>query len=326
LHRRYRTFYDLLEHAGALSANTSTTEQEWELNQRAVSSGLWEFAKIAIVAVIVMPLSKLARSLWALRWRLALMRAYVLAWDANRPPIEGASQRVHEDSYRFAKGVELCLTTVLDSLITLAVFIPILTSLGSETPCPKSISAFAWLGSGWLVGLAIVSAVVGLVVTMVLGHRLVQLEVDNQKVEAVLRRDLVILETAPANICAAMHMPEAVYDDEGSQIVDASCNLEGNAISVSFLSPFPHFVPLIGNIRKNYDRLFLNFTVLNLWLAVFDQFNVILPYMIFAPLLFSPSPNSRIFLGTLVQVSNCFDKVFGSLSIVAENWGALPMN
>ena len=196
-----------MEVAGALSANASTPDAEWVSHQHAVGAGLWEFTKIAFVALTVMPFSKLVRSLWALRWRLALMRSYVLAWDANKPPIEGASQRVHEDSYRFAKGVELCLSTVLDSLVTLVVFIPILTSLGSETPCPRSMSAFSWLGSGWLVGLAILSAIVGLAVTILLGHRLVNLEVENQKVEAVLRRDLVVLETAPGNICTAMHVP-----------------------------------------------------------------------------------------------------------------------
>jgi peptide/bleomycin uptake transporter len=317
--KRYRNFYDLLENAGALSANASTTEQDWINHQRDVRNGLWDFARIAIVAVTVMPVSKLVRSLWALRWRLALMKAYVLAWDANRPPIEGASQRVHEDSYRFSKGVELCLTTVLDSFITLIVFIPILTALGSETPCPRSIHAFAWLGGGWLVGVSIVSASVGLAVTVVLGHRLVRLEVDNQKVEATLRRDLVVLETAPSNICTAMHLPDAVEHDANG-IVDPSCTLGDTGVTISYLSPLPHFLPLVGNIRKNYDRLFLNFTMLNLWLAMFDQFNVILPYIIFAPLLFSPDPDSRILLGALIQVSNSFDKVFGSLSVVADNW------
>lgn len=321
----YRSFYDLLEVAGALSSNSSTTEDQWISHQHAVGAGLWEFSKIAIVAVTVMPFAKLVRSLWSLRWRLALMRAYVLAWDANRPPIEGASQRVHEDSYRFAKGVELCVSTVLDSLITLIVFIPILTSLGSETACPRSMAAFSWLGPGWLVGVAIASSIVGLAVTMLLGHRLVHLEVENQKVEAVLRRDLVILETAPGNICSAMHLPR-VAEDAGDAVVDPShpCTTEDTSvISTTFLPPLTHFIPLVDSIRRNYDRLFLNFTMLNLWLAIFDQFNTILPYMIFAPLLFDPDPDKRILLGTLIQVSNGFDKVFGSLSVVAENWGEL---
>jgi len=38
-------------------------------------------------------------------------------------------------------------------------------------------------------------------------------------------------------------------------------------------------------------------------------------------LLFADDPATRITLGTLVKMSNSFDKVFSSLSIIAENWG-----
>ena len=313
----YRSFYDLLETAGSLASDANTTVGDWENKQEEVMSQLGDFSKIALVSVIVMPVAKFFRSAWALQWRLALMRVYVNLWNANRPHIEGASQRVHEDSYKFSKGVELCLTTVLDSLITLGVFVPVLTELGRETPCPQSMSAFAWLGEGWLVGTAVASALVGFAVTMLLGQKLVRLEVENQVVEAKLRRDLVMLETSPATICH-VHAPPAPSDD--GAITPAS--LETVHVP-SFMPPLPHFLPLFDQIQRNYNNLFLNFGILNLWLALFDQFNIILPYLVFAPLLFHADPDQRIKLGTLVQVSNSFDKVFGSLSIVAENWAAV---
>lgn len=327
----FKDFYDLLETAGALAANTSATEADWRAKQADVYDGLCDFSKIVLVAVVVMPAAKWVRSTWALRWRLALMKTYILSWDANRPAIEGASQRVQEDAYRFSRGVELCLTTVLDAVITLGVFIPVLTELGSHTACPDSLSTFSFLGKGWLVGVAIFSAVVGLVVTVVLGHKLVLLEVDNQVVEAQLRRDLVVLETVPGSICAVHHLPDtSVTEDaelahpEYSVVVSEMHTTMGDGVvSGSFLSPLAHFTPIMDGIRRNYDRLFLNFTILNLWIALFDQFNVILPYLVFAPLLFSPDPHKRIMLGTLVQVSNCFDKVFGALSVASENWTSI---
>ena len=311
----YRHFYDLLETAGGLGVNSSITEDVWISHQYAVGVGLWEFSKIAIVAVVVMPLSKLIRSLWALRWRLALMQAYMRSWDCNRLAIEGASQRVHEDSYRFAKGVELCLSAGLDAVITLGVFIPILNQIGSETSCPDSMATFEFMGNAWLVGVAVSSATVGLLVTMVLGHRLVGLEIENQKIEAVLRRDLVILETTPEKVCMSIQTTNAASTTDSDATSDS--------VSKSFLSPFTHFIETFDRIRSNYDRLFLNFTALNLWLAIFDQFNTLLPYMIFAPLLFAPDLKSRILLGTLIQVSNSFDKVFTSLNVIAENWGGI---
>jgi peptide/bleomycin uptake transporter len=297
----YGSFYDLLETAGAMSANNDTTVDAWTHRQQQVSSSIVAFMKLACVSVVFMPFAKFVRSCWTLHWRLALMHAYVSAWAPTAAPIEGASQRVHEDSYRFARGVELCLSTVLDSIITLVVFIPVLHELGSRARCPDSMSAFAWLEDAWIVGLAVSSALVGFLVTMILGHRLVRLEVDNQVVEAELRRDLVLVETTPASIC--VETPQEAY---GS--------------TTNLMPPLTHFLPLFERIQRNYSRLFLNFGALNLWLALFDQVNIILPYIVIGPLLFSPHEETRILLGTLVQVSNSFEKVFGSLSVVAENW------
>ena len=54
-----------------------------------------------------------------------------------------------------------------------------------------------------------------------------------------------------------------------------------------------------------------------------DQVMVLAPYVLVAPLLFAADPKERITLGTLVQASNSFDKVFMSLSVVTENWGGI---
>jgi ABC-type uncharacterized transport system fused permease/ATPase subunit len=50
---------------------------------------------------------------------------------------------------------------------------------------------------------------------------------------------------------------------------------------------------------------------------------ILVPYVLVAPLLFERDPATRITLGTLVQTSNSFDKVFSSLSVVSENWGGI---
>lgn len=307
----YKKFYDLLEDAGAMSTNHSLPEEAWVQKQQDVQSSLVEFCKIAIIPTVVMPIAKFVRSSWALHWRISLMRAYVSMWNPNREAIEGASQRVHEDSYRFSRGVELCLTTVLDSVITLGVFIPVLTGLGEDTPCPASLHFLKWMSGGWLTGLATLSALVGFLVTLLLGHRLVGLEVQNQVVEAKLRKDLVLLETTPVAVCVIIPQPDDVEVD-----VREICQ-------PNLMPPLPHFLPIFEAVQRNYNRLFLNFGLLNLWLALFEQFNIILPYLVFAPLLFSPDSSSRIMLGTLVQVSNSFDKVFSSLNVIADNWAGI---
>jgi ABC-type long-subunit fatty acid transport system fused permease/ATPase subunit len=70
----------------------------------------------------------------------------------------------------------------------------------------------------------------------------------------------------------------------------------------------------------NYRNLYVNFFTVNLWLATYDQFMVILPYLLAAPRLFDANAETRILLGTLVQVSNAYDKVFTAMNTISENW------
>jgi ABC-type uncharacterized transport system fused permease/ATPase subunit len=87
-------------------------------------------------------------------------------------------------------------------------------------------------------------------------------------------------------------------------------------------SPAGAFVSLWDNLRDNYCRLFVNFMSLNAWLTAVEQYIAIVPYLVAAPLLFAPAPDT-ITLGTLVQLSNSFGKVFSGLNIVADNWGSI---
>jgi peptide/bleomycin uptake transporter len=111
------------------------------------------------------------------------MTSYLNRWNTTVPAIEGASQRVHEDTQRFASGIQSCVSVVIKSVFTLAVFCPVLYSLDPQ-----------------LMGIAVGAAVGGLCVSVVVGWPLVGLEVNNQVVEAELRTKLVILETDPSSI------------------------------------------------------------------------------------------------------------------------------
>ena len=79
----------------------------------------------------------------------------------------------------------------------------------------------------------------------------------------------------------------------------------------------------LQRLSRNYHALFRHFTLLNLWLSFFDQVMVLAPYFVAAPLLFAEDPAQRITLGTLIQLSNSFDKVFSSMNVIAEAWGQI---
>lgn len=274
----YGDFYDSLQSAADLGSGPSPEGQE------NVRGQLWGFARIVAPLLVVHPVSKFIRSCWVLEWRLCLVRSYLSKWDPDARRLEGSSQRIQEDTARLAGSFESAVATVLDSVLTLAVFVPVLLELGTEAKPPQPL---AFLGKGWLVVVAITTASLHLGGAWCIGKPLVMLEVNNQRIEAAFRRRLVLDESMPA----------------GAQAEDVEQPMWS----------------LVDAVRMNYMALYRCFLCMNSFLGAFDQVMILLPYMIVAPLLFAGAED-RVKLGLLVQVSNSFDRVFGALTVVAENW------
>lgn len=307
LNEWYADFYDLLQASGAALLTNSTASDDLgsglfeappdppSLYRRRVWDELYNFVWIVAPLVWASPAAKWTRSAWAFAWRAALMRAYLRAWDTTKEPIEGSSQRLHEDSQRFSNALQGCLATALDAIFTLGVFTPVLLKLSAEVPPPVHLGI---LRGGWLLIGALLAATIGLNGAMLFGRALVSLEVNNQKVEAALRKDLVLLETTPAMIVGVPNSDQTY-------------------------APCQYFHVTLNRLSRNYHALFRHFTLLNLWLSFFDQVMVLAPYFVAAPLLFADDPADRISLGTLIQLSNSFDKVFSSMNVIAESWGQI---
>ena len=106
---------------------------------------------------------------------------------------EGASQRVQEDTLKFARIMEGLGTGLLDSLMTLIAFTPILWGLS------KQIDVLPWIGEvdHALVWVALISALGGTLVLAAVGIKLPGIEYDIQKEEAGYRKELVHGEDDP---------------------------------------------------------------------------------------------------------------------------------
>jgi len=321
----YASFYDLLQEAGGIGIGVGSGDVDTgsgdagaaslvEFRGR-VAEELWKFVGVVAPLVWASPAAKWVRSTWALHWRLALMRAYLAKWSTQHEPIEGASQRLHEDTQRFSNGLETCLITVLDAGFTLAIFSPILFELSENVAPPVPLGA---LEGSWLWTTAWVASVIGLGGAAMVGQKLVGLEVENQKVEALLRKDLVLLETTPAVI---------VGTAGGDPVAPTSplppLTLPPEQARAPGFGPTAYFGSTLARLQRNYMNLFKHFSLLNLFISAFDQLMVLFPYLVAGPLVFADDPARRISLGTLMKLSNSFDKTFSAMNVVTDSWGSI---
>jgi len=105
--------------------------------------------------------------------------------------IEGASQRVQEDTIKFSRIMESLGTSLIEALMILVEFMPILFGLSIGIP----IFFFGDWDYGLIVG-ALIWSVGGTIFLIFLGLilRLVGVEYDLQKKEAAYRKILVVAE------------------------------------------------------------------------------------------------------------------------------------
>lgn len=173
----YGGYYDMIQKA--LSGSGDVTLPD-------LYGGLLDFAGIAFVAVFVWALTVFFTSHWVFRWRTAMNEFYAENWEKLRG-IEGASQRIQEDTMRFARETETLGVNFVKSIMTLIAFLPVLFVLSEHVKELPFIGAIPYS----LVVAAIVWSLIGTGLLIFAGIRLPGLEFKIQKVEAAYRKELV---------------------------------------------------------------------------------------------------------------------------------------
>ena len=229
----FGTFYNMVQQA---LAKPGAVTQEQFFGQ------LVTFGGIAMVYIMTAVLTAFVTSHYVFRWRQAMNDFYVGHWERLRH-IEGASQRIQEDTQKFSSTVEGLGASLVQALMTLIAFLPILWGLSSYVkelplvgPVPQA-----------LVFVAVLWAAIGTAALAVAGIRLPGLEFRNQRVEAAYRKELVIGE-----------------DDAG------------RAQPMTLLG-------LFADVRANYFRLYANFLYFNVVRYAYLQTSVLIPYIALAP-------------------------------------------
>ena len=170
-------FYDTLQKA--LSEPGSVTLVEF-------NKYLFTFAKVAGLWIAIAVVTGFFVSHWVFRWRTSMAEYYHETWK-HAKLTEGAAQRVQEDTLKFARIMEGLGVGLLDSIMTLVAFLPILWGLS------KQVNQLPWIGevNHALVWVAILTALGGTALLAAVGIKLPGIEYDIQKEEAAYRKELV---------------------------------------------------------------------------------------------------------------------------------------
>jgi peptide/bleomycin uptake transporter len=200
------------------------------------------FLQIAFLSVGIFVVTRFFVSHFVFRWRTAMNDYYMAHWSRLRT-IEGAAQRVQEDTMRFASIVEGLGASIIDAVMTLIAFLPILYSLSAD------VSGVPLLGDipAPLVNASIFWSIFGTILLASVGIKLPGLEFRNQRVEAAYRKELV-------------------YGEDYEKRAQPATARE-----------------LFGNVRKNYFRLYFHYAYFNVVRSFYLQADNIFAYVILVP-------------------------------------------
>lgn len=229
----FGSFYDMIQKALA-EPGAVTIGEYW--------AGLASFGWLAAMWIILGLVGSFFTAHFLFRWRAAMVDWYHSVYHKART-IEGASQRVQEDTIKFSRIVESLGVSMIESVMVLVEFFPILLGLGTGI-------AVLWFGD-WEYGLvtgALLWSLGGTAVLIATGYvlRLVGVEYDIQAKEAAYRKYLVKME------------------DDGS------------------LTPRP-LVELFEDVRNIHYRSYFQYLKFNVVRMAYLQANVLTAYIFLAP-------------------------------------------
>ncbi|MEQ4530780.1 MAG: peptide antibiotic transporter SbmA [Mixta sp.] len=185
----YGPFYDLIQHAlsKAGSVSLATFYQQ-----------IFNFLSIALIAVVVGVLNAFFISHWVFRWRTAMNDWYMAHWQKLRH-VEGAAQRVQDDTMRFSSTLEDWGVSLIQAIMTLVAFLPVLVALSKHV---KSVPLLGDMPYGLVIA-ALLWSLFGTALLALVGIKLPGLEFRNQRVEAAWRKELVYGEDDPQRAAPA---------------------------------------------------------------------------------------------------------------------------
>jgi len=180
INKWFGDFYNMIQKA--LTSPNSVSSSEFY-------GYLGSFAGLASIYVAVALLANFIVSHWLFRWRQSMVEYYHENMEKGRE-IEGVSQRVQEDTIKFARIMESLGVGLVESIMMLIAFLPILIGLSHTVKVLPLVGEVAYS----LIWVALFTSIGGTILLAIVGFKLPGIEYDIQKEEAAYRKHLVQLE------------------------------------------------------------------------------------------------------------------------------------
>jgi len=250
---------------------------------------MWIFCLLAAISV-GLGVYQLYLNQWLqIRWRNWMTRQYLGQWldNANHyrmqlegDPADNPDQRISDDVQMFVQLTLQIGVGLLSSIVSLASFVIILWGLSAAAPLLLFNGEYSI--PGYLVWGALVYAIFGTILTQWIGSPLVNLDFNQQRLEADFRFNLVRVRENSEQIAL----------------------LEGGGAERERLSR--RFSRIVGNWYAIMSRT----KRLTAFTQTYAQAAVVFPFALATPAYFA----DKIQLGALMQISEAFGKVQDALS------------
>ncbi len=256
------------------------------------------FAVLATMAVIVQVYQLYLNQWLRIRWRRWLTEHYLSGWlnGANhyRMQLQGETadnpdQRIEEDVQLFVDQTLALGVGLLSAVVTIGSFVVILWGLSAAAPL--HLFGIDLNIPGYLIWAALIYAIVGTVLTHLIGSPLVGLNFRQQRFEADFRFNLVRTRENGEQIALLKGEPA-----------------EHQRLSLRF-----------GAVVRNYMSIMSRTKKLTAFTASYNQAAVLFPFIMIGPAYFA----GKVQLGSVTQTASAFGSVQESMSFFVTAYRTL---
>jgi vitamin B12/bleomycin/antimicrobial peptide transport system ATP-binding/permease protein len=267
----------------------SIQERNWEVF-------VWQLEYFSLLAgaFVLLRAYQLYLNQWLqIRWRSWMTEQYLSRWlggsNHYRMQVVGDAadnpdQRIAEDIRQFIELTLYIGIGVMSSVVSFFSFVAILWGLSSDAPF--TLFGVEWSIPGYLVWIALVYSVCGTLITHLIGRALIGLNFDKQRFEADFRFSLVRVR------------------ENGEQI----------ALLGGENSERGRLLGRFAAVMTNWFAIMVRQKKLTFFTYGFNQFAVILPYIVASPAYFA----NRIQLGGMMQIASTFNNLQAALSFFVD--------